>query len=176
MNDEHLRYPIGKFAPQQAYTTQELDECILRIESLPSRLEQMIQNFTTNQLETQYRDGGWTARQVVHHVSDSHLNAYVRVKWTLTEETPAIKAYHEKLWAQTPEVKLDPALSLNLLRALHVKWVALLKSLSAEELQREYIHPDTRKNFKLATIVAMYAWHGEHHMGHLKIIADKKSN
>ena len=175
MNDEHLRYPIGKFAPQQTYTTQELDECILRIESFPSRLEEMIKNFTTIQLETQYRDGGWTARQVVHHVSDSHMNAYVRFKWTLTEETPVIKAYHEKLWAQTPEVKLDPLLSLNLLRALHVKWVALLKSLSMEDLQREYIHPETRKNFKLATVVAMYAWHGEHHMGHLKIVADKSN-
>ncbi|HET9487514.1 MAG TPA: DinB family protein, partial [Chryseosolibacter sp.] len=94
---------------------------------------------------------------------------------TLTEETPVIKAYHEKLWAQTPEVKLDPLLSLNLLRALHVKWVALLKSLSMEDLQREYIHPETRKNFKLATVVAMYAWHGEHHMGHLKIVADKSN-
>jgi hypothetical protein len=174
MNDESLRYPLGKFAPKEAYTRQELDECIQRIATLPARMEAVVKNFSAKQFETAYREEGWTARQVIHHVSDSHMNAYIRFKWALTEETPVIKAYNEKRWAETPEVKSDPVISLNLLKALHEKWVLLLKSLAAEDLQREYIHPETKKHVRLATIVAMYAWHSDHHLGHLKIIAEKK--
>lgn len=173
MNDDALRYPIGKFTPLEVYSRQELDQCIQRIESLPSRIEAVIKNFSTKQLDTVYREEGWTARQVVHHVSDSHMNAYIRFKWTLTENTPTIKAYDEKLWAETPEVKLDPQLSVNMLKALHAKWTALLKSLGPDELKKEYIHPETKKNNRLDRIVAMYAWHGDHHLGHLKIVAAK---
>jgi hypothetical protein len=173
MNDDALRYPIGKFAPQETYSKAELDACINRIESLPSRIENLIRTFTSKQLDTAYRDGGWTARQVVHHLSDSHMNAYIRFKWTLTEDAPTIKAYNEKLWAETPETKLDPRLSLDILKALHPKWTALLKSLTGEDLKKEYIHPDTKKNNRLDRIVAMYAWHGDHHLGHLKIVAEK---
>lgn len=174
MNDDALRYPVGKFAPKESYTRQELDECIQRIASLPDRIEAVIKNFSAKQFDTTYREGGWTARQVIHHVSDSHMNAYIRFKWALTEETPVIKAYNEKRWAETPEVKSDPIISLNLLKALHTKWVVLLKSLAMEDLEREYIHPETKKNAKLSTIAAMYAWHSDHHLGHLKIIAEKK--
>lgn len=175
MNDEVLRYPIGKFAPQEAYTKQELSQCIERIESLPSRIEGIIQKFSAKDLDTAYREGGWTARQVLHHISDSHTNAYIRLKWTLTEDTPVIKAYNEKLWAETPEVKLDPAMSLNLLKALHAKWVTLLKALTPGHLQKEYIHPDTKKSVRLDRMIAMYAWHGDHHLAHLKIIAGKSN-
>ena len=173
MNDDTLRYPIGKFAAKAAYTRHELDECILRIASLPSRMTTLTKTFTARQLDTPYREGGWTARQVIHHVADSHLNAYIRFKWTLTEETPLIKAYDEKRWAETPEVKSDPRISLDLLHALHAKWAVLLKSLGIEDLKREYIHPETNKKAKLATVVAMYAWHGDHHLGHLNIVAKK---
>jgi len=173
MNDEALRYPIGKFAPQETYTRQELEQCIQRIESLPARIEALIKNFSVKQLDTTYREGGWSARQVLHHVSDSHMNAYIRFKWALTENTPVIKAYNEKMWAETPEVKLDPVLSLNLLKALHAKWTALLKSLAAADLQKEYIHPETKKNVRLDRLIAMYAWHGDHHLSHLKIVAEK---
>lgn len=175
MNDEALRYPFGKFSAKEAYTRQELDDCIQRIESLPSRMENVIRDLSPAQLDTSYREGGWTARQVIHHVSDSHMNAYIRFKWALTEDTPVIKVYNEKRWAETPEIRSSPDLSLNLLKALHVKWVALLKSLTMEDLQKEYIHPETKKHMKLATIVAMYAWHGDHHLGHLNIIAEKKN-
>ena len=130
-----------------------------------------MKDLTNEQLDTPYRPGGWTLRQVVHHVPDSHMNAYVRFKWTLTEETPMIKAYDEKLWAETPEVKADPDISVNLLKALHVKWVALLRSFTMDDLQREYIHPETKKNIRLDRMVALYAWHGDHHLGHLNIIA-----
>lgn len=172
-NDEHLRYPTGKFSAQDSYTAQELQQHINRIEALPSKVEALIRHFTAAQYETPYREGGWTARQVLHHLPDSHMNAYIRFKWTLTEDTPLIKAYNEKLWAETPEVKLDPQISLNLLKALHIKWVALLKLIRPEDLKREFTHPDTKKNVPLDRLIATYAWHGEHHLGHLEIISKK---
>jgi hypothetical protein len=173
MNDENLKYPIGKFTPQDAYTPEQLNQCIVRIDTLPARIETVVRNFSGRDYNTPYREGGWTARQVMHHLPDSHMNAYIRFKWTLTENTPIIKAYDEKQWAETGETALDPLISLNLLKALHVKWVALLRTLTAEDLRREYVHPDTGKNNRLDRIVAMYAWHGDHHLGHLKIIAGK---
>ncbi len=173
-NDDALRYPIGKFSPQESYTQEEIKLNIGRIESLPAKIEELAKSFSVKQLETPYREEGWTARQVLHHLSDSHLNAYIRTKWTLTEETPLIKAYNEKDWAQTPETKLDPSISIALLKALHVKWTALLYTLDGSALQKAFIHPETKKQVTMARQIATYAWHGEHHLGHLKIIASKK--
>lgn len=170
MSDDHLRYPIGKFAPKDSYTSQEIQVFISRIEALPAKIEAVAKNLSAEQLETPYREGGWTARQVIHHISDSHLNAYIRVKWTLTEETPLIKAYDEKLWAETGEIKSDPSISIQLLKALHVKFVALLKSIRPEQLDRAFTHPETKKQVSLARMMATYAWHGDHHLGHLQII------
>ena len=107
-------------------------------------------------------------------MSDSHMNAYIRIKWTLTEESPVIKAYDEKRWAETPEIGEDPLLSVNLLKALHAKFVRLLKDIKAEDLKKHFIHPDTKKNVSVERMIALYAWHGEHHLGHLAIIAAKK--
>ncbi len=173
-SDDTLRYPIGKFSPQEIYTPEEVKLNIARIESLPAKVEEIAKSLTAKHLETPYRDGGWTARQVLHHLSDSHLNAYIRTKWTLTEETPVIKAYNEKDWSQTPETKFDPSASIALLKALHLKWTALLYTLRADDLQKAFIHPETNKQVKLERQIATYAWHGEHHLGHLKIIASKK--
>ncbi len=173
-NDDDLRYPIGKFSLQATYTPEEIKTNIGRIESLPSKVEELAKSLSATQLETAYREGGWTARQVIHHLSDSHLNAYIRTKWTLTEETPLIKAYEEKEWALTPETKLDPTISITLLKALHAKWTALLRTLNADDLQKAFVHPETKKQVKLERQIALYAWHGEHHLGHLKIIAAKK--
>lgn len=175
MSEQELRYPIGKFAPQENYDLPEIDQFVRRIESLPSRMGEVIQHFSLSDFDTLYRDGGWSARQVIHHVADSHMNAYIRFKWALTEDTPVIKAYNEKLWAETPEVKLDPQLSLVLLNALHAKWVGLIRSLAPEQFKREYIHPDTKKSVRLDRLVGMYAWHGDHHLGHLKIVAAKST-
>lgn len=172
-NEDQLRYPIGKFSPKDSYSAEEIRENIKRIESLPSKVEALIKNFSASQLDTPYRDGGWTARQVLHHLSDSHMNAYIRFKWTLTENTPIIKAYEEKLWAETPETKLDPVISLNLLKALHIKWAAMLKLVNAEDLKKEFIHPETKKHVPLDRLIALYAWHGDHHLGHLEIVGRK---
>src|SRR5690606_7466398 len=116
----------------------------------------------------------WTGRQVVHHLADSHMNSYIRFKWTLTEATPVIKAYDEKAWAKTPETKLDPEISLKLLESLHPKWVALLKMLTKDDMKKSFIHPDTNKHNPIQHLIPMYAWHGDHHLGHLKIIAGKQ--
>lgn len=171
--EEALKYPIGKFAPKESYTPEEIKANIAHIESLPSKLEAAVRNFSEAQFDTPYRDGGWTARQVIHHLADAHMNALVRFKWTLTEDAPMIKAYNQAGWAQTPEVKLDPAISLALLKPLHAKWVLLLRALTPEDLTRYFVHPDTKAHISLARLIAMYAWHGEHHLGHINIIANR---
>lgn len=169
-NDEHLRYPIGRFSPKEKYSQKELNEFIDRIEALPAKLESEVSNLTKTQLDTPYRPGGWTALQVLHHLPDSHLNAYIRLKWTLTEDTPLIKAYDEKAWAETSETHLDPGISVQLLKALHVKWVAALRKLTEEDFSKSFIHPETQKHVTIGRQVATYAWHGEHHLGHILIV------
>jgi hypothetical protein len=173
MNNDELRYPIGNFASQESYTAEDVKLNIARIENIPGEVENLVSVFNSNQWDTPYREGGWTARQVVHHMADSHLNAYVRFKWALTESTPLIKAYDEKRWAETPETTLDPVISISFLKAHHVKWVALLKLLKPEDLKKDFIHPDTNKHVPLDRLIALYAWHGDHHLGHLKIVAGK---
>lgn len=167
---EQLQYPVGKFTPKESYSPEEIQAFIISIESVPSKIEAVFQNFSSAQLETPYRPGGWTARQVLHHIPDSHMNAYIRFKWTLTEETPTIKAYNEKAWAETYEIKEDPALSVALLKALHAKWGTLLRALKPEDLKKSFVHPESGKHITLERLIAMYAWHGEHHLGHLKLI------
>lgn len=161
------QYPIGKFQAQASYTPDEVRACIARIESLPARMTEAVGKLSAQALDTPYREGGWTRRQVVHHVADSHINAYIRTKWILTEDTPLIKAYFEKEWAKTPEMTQDPAISLALLKALHARWVILLKALTATELQKSFIHPETKQSVSLARMIALYAWHGDHHLGHI---------
>jgi hypothetical protein len=172
-NDDQLRYPIGKFTAKDSYSPDEIKSNIQRIEALPGKVEALVKNLSSKQLDTPYREGGWTARQVIHHIADSHLNAYIRFKWTMTEPTPVIKAYDEKLWAETPEVKLDPAISIQLLKPLHVKLVALLTLIKPEDLKKQFLHPETNKHVPLDRMIALYAWHGEHHLGHLTIVAGK---
>lgn len=161
------RYPIGKFHAAEAYTLAQCEDFLQRIQTLPARLESAVRGMTPQQLDTPYREGGWTVRQVIHHVADSHTNAYIRVKWALTEESPIIKAYDEKGWATTPETSGDPELSLAFLRSLHAKWIVLLKGLTANDLERQFIHPATQRAVRLDQLMAMYAWHGDHHLAHI---------
>jgi hypothetical protein len=161
------RYPIGPFTAKETYTTADVEANIARIEALPAKMAAAVAGLTAQQLDTPYRDGGWTLRQVVHHVPESHMNAYIRTKWTLTENTPTIKAYDEKAWAETPDIQGDPALSIELLKALHAKWILLLRKLKPSDLSREFYHPESKKHQRLDRLVALYAWHGEHHLAHI---------
>jgi len=172
---EDIRYPIGKFSVKETYSPEEIAAFIEKIEELPLRLEKALHHLSDSQLDTPYREGGWTLRQVVHHVADSHLHAYVRTKWTLTENEPVIKAYFEKLWAETGETKSSPEISLSFLKALHAKWVILLRSLAPADLDRFFVHPETKKQITLKTLTATYAWHGEHHLAHITHLKKQKN-
>lgn len=165
-NDEQLRYPIGKLATQPE---RSVSENINLIALLPAQIESITSQLAgERKFDVAYRLGGWTARQVIHHLADSHLNAYIRTKWMLTEQTPTIKPYDEKAWSLTPEVSADPMLSVHLLKALHDKWTILLEAIP--DTDRAFLHPESGKHVRLDQLIATYAWHGLHHVGHLKVI------
>ncbi len=165
-NIEQLKYPIGKF--QYTAGPDEFTNSIERMSSLADRLRAAVIGLTATQLDTPYREGGWTLRQVIHHVADSHINAYTRFKLAVTEENPEIRPYEEAMWADCYEAKHgDIELSLNLLDALHKRLVTFLKSLNSDQLNRTYYHPVNKKESKLIEVVSMYAWHGDHHLAHI---------
>jgi hypothetical protein len=174
MNDQHLRYPIGKAEIKTSYTKKEIDDFIQRIETLPAKIKQVVSILESkNKLQDTYRDGGWTALQVIHHLPDSHLNAYMRCKLALTEDTPTIKPYDENGWVTTPDSKLAPALPVLFLDVIHQKLAALLKGIDASDYSRTFYHPASKKYASIESTMAMYAWHGDHHLAHLHIIANK---
>lgn len=158
------RYPIGPYAPPAELDADFVERSIAALESLPGELRAAAAGLRAEQLDTPYREGGWTVRQVVHHVPDSHLNAYVRHKLAVTEEQPTIKPYDEKLWAEQPEARTgDPELSLRLIEAVHGRWTAFLRALPAEAFRRAFVHPEAKRTMRLDWSVGMYAWHGRHH-------------
>jgi DinB family protein len=162
-----LRYPIGKFEYSDPLSPELRAACIEQIAAAPGELRRAVQGLTPAQLDTPYRPGGWTVRQVVHHLPDSHVNAYVRIKLALTEDVPTIKAYNEKAWAETSEAKTgDVETSLVLLESLHRRWVTLLRSMTPKDFRRELKHPESGRQ-AIDRLVAMYAWHGRHHVGHI---------
>ena len=169
---EALRYPVGRFEAPQSITPAMIADWIQEIERFPEQLRLAVKPLSEAQLDTPYRPDGWTVRQVVHHVADSHLNSYIRFKWTLTEEKPTIKAYNEKAWAELPEAHTGPvALSLDLLDALHRRWVVMLKHLSPADLARSFVHPQTGREIRLDGLIALYAWHCRHHLAHIGLVA-----
>ncbi len=166
-NMENLKYPIGKFNYESS-DPETLSHAIARISDLPSKLREAVSGLSDAQLDTPYRERGWTLRQVVHHIPDSHMNAYMRFKLAITEDNPSIKPYDEAAWAECADAKSGAiGDSLDLLDALHRRWVSFLKSLSEEHLERTYFHPANNKQSKLSEIVSMYAWHGDHHLTHI---------
>jgi len=170
--DEHsleaLRYPIGKFQFSIPVSREQLASWIDQLEYYPKQLEDLVISLSDQQLDTPYRPGGWTVRQLVHHISDSHHNSYTRFKWALTEDQPVIKAYEEKAWAKLHDSQNAPLrMSLDHLRIVHDKLVYLLRGLSAEEFDRTFIHPDGNKVYTLIETLGHYAWHGEHHYTHI---------
>lgn len=169
MDLEKLKYPIGKFDCPSTITAEIQEAWISILEHFPNRFENLVKNLSEKQLNTPYRPEGWTLRQTIHHVYDSHHNAYTRFKWALTEETPTIKPYDEKAWAETFDAKNAPIdLSLVALKSLHAKWVYLVKGLSQEQLLKEFHHPARNRNYTLAETVGSYAWHSNHHYSHIE--------
>lgn len=169
MDLDALKYPIGKFQRPETYTAESLQSWISRIETFPKEIMNLADNMDEEQLNWKYRPDGWTVKQVVHHCADSHLNSFIRFKWTLTEETPTIKAYHEGLWAELADSLSDDIQpSLDLIKGLHKRWTVLLKSLMPEDLEKSFIHPESGKNITLKQNIALYAWHCDHHLAHLR--------
>ena len=167
MNDlDELRFPIGRFSPPAGSTEEVRAAQIETLRLLPERLRAAASGLSDSQLDTPYRDGGWTLRQVVHHVADSHANAYIRFKLALTEDWPTIKPYDEAAWANLADSGLAIEDSLAMVEALHGRWVALLETFNEEEFQRGYNHPEMGGQ-SLSTALALYDWHSRHHTAHI---------
>ena len=166
---DKLRYPIGKVDIPENISQNDIERWISIIDNHPNKLSKLTINLTEDQLDTEYRPEGWTIRQVVHHLGDSHTNSYIRFKWALTENKPIIKAYYEDRWAELDDSKIAPIKpGLEYLKALHVKWVYLLKGLTSKDLKKCFVHPETKKEVSLAKNIGIYAWHCEHHYMHIK--------
>lgn len=169
MDIEQLKYPIGKAEIPEHITQKNIDDWISILERFPQELEFLVRELSDNQLDTSYRPEGWTIRQVIHHCYDSHHNSYTRFKWALTEDSPVIKAYFEEKWAELHDSKSAPiSLSIDALKALHAKWVYLLKGLKISELETVFIHPDGNKKVSLKENIGIYAWHCQHHFAHIE--------
>ena len=170
------RYPIGKYEPMP-FSIEKKIEWLADLKFLPSQLENAVLNLDEEQLKMPYRDGGWSIHQLVHHVADSHMNAYCRFKLALTEDNPVIKPYQEKLWAEMNDVvKLPINVSLTLLHALHIRWHESLKYVSDNDWNnRTVFHPEQKKTIRLWTLLGMYAWHGKHHVAHIVFLKDRKN-
>lgn len=169
-----LRYPIGQYEPQP-YSPNQKRLWLQDIQFLPGLLENAIENLDEHQLNTPYRDGGWTVKQVVHHVADSHINAYTRFKLGLTEDNPTIKPYEEARWAELRDVESVPVnMSITLLYALHTRWHAAILHLTDEQWKRTVFHPEAKKELSLWHLLGSYAWHGKHHVAHITSLRERK--
>lgn len=166
--EENLRYPIGKFKAPIVYTSDYLSECVQSITDFPLFLNKVVSQLNDAQLDTPYREGGWTIRQVIHHCADSHMNCFIRLKWTLTENKPTIKYYHEDRWGEmidNTNMPIGP--TLLLLEGLHYRLAYLMKNLSESDLEKSFLHPEHNTSFQIKEIIGIYAWHGLHHLAHI---------
>ena len=164
------RYPVGPWDRKDKFTPAERSEHIDVIAGTPAALRAALSGLSDAQLDTPYREGGWTLRQVAHHVPDSHANAYIRVKLALTEDNPTIKPYDEAAWARLADMTLDPAVSLQILDGLHQRWHAMLLAMTGADFAREAVHPEHGPK-TVDWFLQLYAWHGRHHVGHVKLTA-----
>ena len=174
MTAPDLRYPVGPFRLDGNITDERRAGWLTEIAALPARMRAAAAGLADEQLDTPYRPGGWTVRQVIHHVPDSHLNAYVRCKLALTEDEPTVKPYDEARWAELADVRETPIeLSMTMLDALHGRWVRLLRSLGPAELGRRFVHPEHGKSFTVDWMIPHYAWHGRHHLAHITSLRER---
>jgi len=170
---ESFQYPIGKYSPQP-FSQQQLTGWLLDIRFLPQHLEHAILNLDEAQLATPYRPEGWTVHQLIHHVADSHMNAYIRFKLGVTEEVPVIKTYDEAAWANLADTDNLPVnVSLTLLHALHMRWMEVLKSITEAQWERTVFHPGLNTSVTLWHLLGMYAWHGRHHTAHVTVLREQ---
>ncbi|MGE7952902.1 YfiT family bacillithiol transferase [Lysinibacillus xylanilyticus] len=167
-----VRYPIGQFQFPKVVTAQQVQEWMEDIRLLPKQLGEALKGASEQALTKSYRENGWTVTQLVHHIADSHMNSYIRFKLALTESTPTIKPYDEEEWAKQPDSEMPVSTSYKIIEGLHERWVYLLKSLSEEQLQRAFNHPDSGL-MTLEKAVALYAWHGKHHLAHIQMALEK---
>ncbi|OGU32740.1 MAG: metal-dependent hydrolase [Ignavibacteria bacterium GWA2_55_11] len=168
------RFPIGKFAPKPSLSNDDRKELIRQIKETPSLFRKAFHGLNDDQLDTPYREGGWSARQVAHHVPDSHMNAYIRTKLALTEEKPAIKPYDQSRWSELIDARTMPIeVSLSLLETVHARWVVVLESLTAGDFARRFFHPENGEQ-NLDWLLQMYAWHGRHHTAHVTELCKQK--
>jgi DinB superfamily len=170
-----LRYPIGKFTPPQTVTPALRQQAIEGVAEAPARLRTAVRGLTDAQLDTPYRPGGWTVRQVTHHVPESHMNAYVRLKLALTEQEPTIKPYDEALWSKLPDAQGPIEVSLDLLDSLHERWVRVWCALKPEDFARTFRHPEYPSALTVDWMLFQYAWHGRHHVAHITELRKSKS-
>ena len=166
---ERLKYPIGKFSKPETISEKDIKNWITDIEQFPNRLNKLVPYLSASELNYRYRPEGWTIKQIVHHCADSHMNSFMRFKLCLTEELPTIKTYQEAKWAELPDAtEADISSSLRLLEGLHARWTVLLRSLDPSVLSKQYIHPEKAQPMDLANTIALYAWHCNHHLAHIK--------
>jgi uncharacterized damage-inducible protein DinB len=169
------RFPIGKYERRDELTTAERHALIDTIAAAPARMRDAVRGLSEEQLDTPYREGGWTVRQVIHHVPDSHLNSYCRFKLALTESTPTIRAYDEAAWAELPDSRITPIeTSLTLLDSLHDRWTRLLRSMTETDFRRKLVHPENGE-MTLDTMVGLYAWHSRHHVAHITALRELRN-
>jgi len=167
---EHLKYPIGKFVYGQNYTEEQTAEHIQNLKEFSTLLNHLCQNLDEDELLKIYRPDSWDIQQLIHHIGESHINAYIRVKLALTEDNPTIKPYKESAWVATPENRLiSHTVSLQIIESIHVKLVALLENLTEDELERTYVHPQYMRSFRIRELIALYSWHGPHHIAHIQL-------
>ncbi len=165
---QNLKYPIGEYVYPENVDQTQIQSWINSLENFPQQLIEVTSKLTEAQLDVHYRPGGWTVRQVIHHVADSHINAYMRIKLTLTEENPIVRPYNEEVWAELPEAKNgDIEMSIAIIKAIHHRLVITLLALDLADFDRKYIHPAANQQLTLSYLVGNYAWHGQHHLAHI---------
>lgn len=167
VDDDRLRFPIGPFVPAPTLTPEARTTAVEEIAALPSRAREAVSAFSDARLDTPYRPGGWTVRQVVHHLADSHMNGFFRVKLALTESHPTIKPYDQDAWAALPDSRLPVDVSLRLLESVHARWTVVYHSMSESHFSRTFVHPEAGLSFTLAEHLQLYAWHSRHHVAHI---------
>jgi len=173
-NLEHLMYPIGRSQKPEAFNVDLRQEWTGTLRALPSWMDACIENLDHDQLQVPYREGGWAIQQVVHHVADSHMNAYIRLKLALTEDNPTVKPYDEKAWAELEDTKVVPVnISVTLLHAVHRRMVALLQHMQSGDWERTYYHPEHKRSFPVWEMMALYAWHSRHHTAHITQLRER---